>query len=64
MKNYLVAYYNWSDGLIQFTEQEALTGLDAMKEIGSLKYSHVLNEELYCQKHIAIGGFIGYEMRP
>jgi hypothetical protein len=55
-----VAYYNWYDGLIQFTDIRANSGLDAMKEI---EPSTILNEEQYCQSFIKQGGFIGYEIQ-
>lgn len=59
MNKYKVAYYNWYDGVIQFTTLEAETGLDAMKEVLP---SNITNEEQYCQKEIARGSFIGYEI--
>ena len=36
MNTYNVAYFNWADKQIQFTEEEAESGLEAMKALAGL----------------------------
>lgn len=61
MKKYKVAYFNYYDKVIQFTEVEATSGLEAMEIVLVLPEVANMTEEQYCQKEIKNGGFIGYE---
>ena len=62
-KTYLVGYFNYYDELIQFTEIEATSGLDAMKQIEcSPKLQKITDEEEFCQIILDKGYFIGYEL--
>lgn len=61
MKIYTIAYYNWFDGDIQWTGQEASSGLEAMKIVHQdPKLDHISDEEAYCQVVLKTNGFIGY----
>jgi hypothetical protein len=61
MKTFLLAYYNWYDGLIQFSEVTATSGLELIKEYCDSRFSKFKTEEEICQAEIKRGGFIGYE---
>lgn len=62
MNSYNIAYLNWKDDIIQFSEEEAESGLDAMKEMDGLyKFGHIKDEEQYFKAVEKCGGFIAYE---
>lgn len=63
MNLYLVAYKNWFSGEIQFSEQEAESGLAAMKELdGIYKFDSIKDEEVYFSLLESKGGFAAYEI--
>ena len=60
-KEFLIGYYNWYDGVIQFTTQLANNGLEAMKLFNlDPKSEHINDEEQYCQYYLKQHDFIGY----
>lgn len=62
MKKFLVAFTNWHDGSIQFAEELASTGLEAMKSLDGLyRFDHIKDEEEYFKKVVSSGGFVAYE---
>lgn len=61
MKIFLVAYLNWKENIIQFSEEEADSGLEAMKSMDGLyRFNHILDEEIYFKEVEKRGGFVAY----
>ena len=59
-----VAYWNWYDEVIQFTEIEAKSGLDAMKQVAGISSLDVTEEEEEYFKEVEKrGGFVAYETK-
>ena len=64
MELFNVAYWNWYDELIQFSEVEAESGLEAMKEMSGLSsIPGILEEEQYFKEVEKRGGFVAYETK-
>lgn len=59
MEIFNVAYFNWYDKIIQFSEEEAESGLEAMKEMDGLyKLDHLIDEEKYFKEVEKRGGLL------
>lgn len=62
MNLFNVAYFNWYDKVIQFSVEEAESGLDAMKQVdGIYKLDWTTEEEEYFKEVEKRGGFVAYE---
>ena len=62
MNNYNIAYLDWFSNTIQFSVEEAESGLQAMKEMdGIYKFDSIMDEEEYFAKVESKGGFVAYE---
>lgn len=62
MNTYNIAYFNWADKQIQFTEEDAESGLEAMKALSGLSsLDKILDEEVFFEQVYKRGGFITYE---
>ena len=64
MNTYKIAYLDWYSNNIQFSEEEAESGLQAMKEMdGIYKFDSIIDEEEYFAKVESRGGFVAYETK-
>ena len=64
MELFNVAYFNWYDKVIQVSEVEAESGLEAMKEVSGLpSLDPIKDEEEYFKRVEARGGFVAYELQ-
>ena len=61
MHKYSIAYFNWYDKVIQFTEVESLNALEALRDLCHPKFSKFNTEEEICLAEIKRGGFLGFE---
>jgi hypothetical protein len=60
MKTYLLADYNWYDGVIQTSEEVTDNILDLLKDMCHPKFSHLKTTDEICEAEIKREGFIGY----